>query len=145
MSAERRNALAFHNALTSTALGDALDGEKSDLTEIVRKLHVNWGRASPQQLKRSMAEADGKASDLILLVGEFVGPLVRRRRFRARRPPRRPPPGAADLLFLDNLVVLHVIDLFSRYSLLAPVRTRNPGEVWDTFRTSWIAVFGNPG
>ena len=72
MSAERRNALAFHNALTSTALGDALDGEKSDLKEIVRKLHVNWGRASPQQLKRTMAEADWKANSLIPLVDDVV-------------------------------------------------------------------------
>ena len=37
---------AIHAALTSTTLGEAVDGEKRDPREIVRKLHVNWGHAS---------------------------------------------------------------------------------------------------
>ena len=49
--ADKRIALPIHNALTSTALGDALDGAKSDPKEIVRRLHVHWGHASAQQLK----------------------------------------------------------------------------------------------
>ena len=57
----KRNTLPIHNALTSTKLGDALDGAKSDSKEICHRLHVNWGHASAQQLKRTMAEADGKA------------------------------------------------------------------------------------
>ena len=52
----------IHTALTSPTLGEAVDGEKSDPREIVRKLHVNWGHASSQQLKRAMAEADGRAN-----------------------------------------------------------------------------------
>ena len=42
LTAERRSDLPLHNALRSTALGDALDGEKSDPKLIVRELHVNW-------------------------------------------------------------------------------------------------------
>ena len=52
----------IHAALTSSTLGEAVDGEKCDPREIVRKLHVNWGHASSQQLKRAMAEADGRAN-----------------------------------------------------------------------------------
>ena len=48
------------------------------------------------------------------------------------------------LLFLADLIGLHVLDLFSRYSLLVPVRSKNPEEVRDTFRTSRIAVLGAP-
>ena len=47
LPAERQSDLPIHNALTSTALGDALDGEKSDPKEIVRKPHVIWGMPPP--------------------------------------------------------------------------------------------------
>ena len=50
-----------------------------------------------------------------------------------------------DLLFLGDLIALHVLDVFPRYSLLVPVRPKNPEEVWDTFCTSWLAALGNPG
>ena len=36
-----RDDLPIHNALASTTLGTALDGEKSDPKEIVRKFHAN--------------------------------------------------------------------------------------------------------
>ena len=50
--------LPIHTALTSTALGGALDGAKNDPMEIARRLHVNRGHASAQPLKRTIAEAD---------------------------------------------------------------------------------------
>ena len=49
-----------------------------------------------------------------------------------------------DLLFLGDLIILHVLGVFPRYSLLAPGRSKNPAEVWDTFCASWVAVFGKP-
>ena len=63
---------AIHAALTPTTLGEAVDGEKRDPKEIVRKLHVNWGHASAQQLKRTMVEADGRAGTLVQYVDEVV-------------------------------------------------------------------------
>ena len=72
LPAERRSDLPIRNALTSKALGDALDGEKGDPKQIVRQLRVNWGRASSQQLKRTMAEADGRANGLIPLADDVV-------------------------------------------------------------------------
>ena len=38
-----RGDLPIHNALASTTLGTALNGEKGDTKEIVGKLHTNWG------------------------------------------------------------------------------------------------------
>ena len=38
-----------------------------------------------------------------------------------------------DLLFLDDLIVLHIMDVFSKYSVLTPVRSKNPLEVWGAF------------
>ena len=49
-----------------------------------------------------------------------------------------------DLLFLDDIIVLHAVYLFSRHSILVPVRSKNPDKVWDAFRTSRIAVFSKP-
>ena len=49
-----------------------------------------------------------------------------------------------DLLFLDDFIVLRALDLLPRYSFLVPVRSKKPGEVWDAFRTSRIAVFAEP-
>ena len=51
----------------------------------------------------------------------------------------------ADLLFLDNIPALHVLGVFSEYSLLVPVRTKNPQEVRDTFRNSSIGVLALRG
>ena len=49
-----------------------------------------------------------------------------------------------DLPFLGDIIALHVLDLFSRYFLLVPIRSKNPEGVWDTFCASRIAVFGEP-
>ena len=90
LPAERRSEPLIHNALTSTALGDALDGEKSDPKAIVRKLHVNWGRASS-------AEVGGRADGLIPLADDVVLEREICRAFDAAPaipvsgPPRRPP------------------------------------------------------
>ena len=70
--AGRRITFPSHNALASSALGDALDGEKSDPKEIVRRLHVHRGHAAAQQLERAMAGEYGRANGLIPLVGDVV-------------------------------------------------------------------------
>ena len=153
LPADRRSDLPIHNALTSTALGDALDGEKSDPKEIVRGLHVNRGHAASQQLKRTMAEADGKANRLTPLVDDVVRECEICRAFDVA--PTTPASGTSsasssnekaqvDLLFLDDLIVLHVLDIFSRHSLLVPVRSKSPERVWDSFCALRIAVFGKP-
>ena len=100
-----------------------------------------------------MAEADGRANSLIQYVDEVVRNCDVCKAFDSA--PAIPVAGTSsvsafneklqvDLLFLDDLIVLHVLDLFSRYSLLVPARSENPEEVWDAFCNSWIAVFGKP-
>merc|ERR1711951_45024 len=129
---------AIHGALTSTTLGEAVDGEKRDPKEIVRKLHVNWGHASAQQLKRTMVEADGRASSLVQYVDEVVRNCEVCRAFDMA--PSIPIAGAStvsafneklqvDLLFLGEHIVLHVLEIFPRYSLMVPARSKNPEEV----------------
>ena len=153
LPAGRRSDLPLHNALASKALGDALDGEKREPKEIGCKLHVNWGHVPSQQLKRTMAVADGKANGLIPLVGDVVRECEICRAFDVA--PAIPASATsavsspnekvrASLPVSDDLITLNVLDLVPRYSALVPVWSKNPEEAWDTFRASPIAVFGEP-
>ena len=49
-----------------------------------------------------------------------------------------------DLLFLGDIIALRIMDMFSKYSLLIPARSKNPQEVRDAFCNSWLSVFGQP-
>ena len=49
------------------------------------------------------------------------------------------------LLFVGDIIALRIMDVFSKYSFLIPVRTKNPKEVWDALRTSWIGFFAPHG
>ena len=122
-----------------------MDGEKSDPREIVRRIHANWGHASSQQLKRTRALADGKADGLIALADDVVRECETFRAFDVA--PAIPVAGTSsvssfnekvqvDLLFSGDLIALHVLDLFSRYSPLSPVRSKGPEEARDTFCAS---------
>ena len=43
----------------AVALADAADGRQSGPKRIIMKLHVLWGHASAQNLKRVLADSDG--------------------------------------------------------------------------------------
>ena len=49
-----------------------------------------------------------------------------------------------DLLFLGDIIALRVMDVFSKYSILARARSKNPQEVWDAFLFSSVGFFGIP-
>ena len=50
----------------------------------------------------------------------------------------------ADLLFLDGIISLRAMDMFSKFSLLFPAQPKTPQEVWDVLRSSWSGIFGPP-
>ena len=47
------------SACEAVSLGDARGGAPSDPKKIIMKLHVNWGRASANQLKRELVDSGG--------------------------------------------------------------------------------------
>ena len=49
-----------------------------------------------------------------------------------------------DLLFLGDIIAAHAMDVFSKYSLLHQVKSKNPQEVRDVFCAGWLGAFGPP-
>ena len=47
-----------------------------------------------------------------------------------------------DLVFLDDIIAVRAMDVFSKYSLLHPVQTDCPQEVWDVSCAGWLGTFG---
>ena len=121
-------------------LGDAREDSLSDPKKIITRLRVYWGHASATQLKRVSVDSEGGSSHYVTHDAEGLGNCDVRRAFD--KAPHVPNAGTCavsmfcekvrvDLLFLGDLIVLHAMDMFSEYSLLLPVHSKNPQEVWD--------------
>ena len=124
-------------ACKAITLGDARDGSLTDPKKIARKLDVNGGHASAPQLGRELVNSEGIiCTDSPALTRNWRG--VRPVKPSGRRHMQ------VDLLFLDDIIALHVMDVFSRYTLFIPVRAKNPVKVWGAFCNLWIGVFGPP-
>ena len=134
-------------------MGDASDGNRSDPAEIIEKLHVNWGHASAQQIEGVLVDAEGDNLSLLRHVEEVVNQGDVCKAFD--KAPDTPIAGTStmamfneklqvDLLFSGDPVVLHIMDVFSNYSILTPVRSKNPLEVWDAFVFCRVGIFGPP-
>ena len=50
----------------------------------------------------------------------------------------------ADLLFLVDIIALRIMNVFSKYSLLIPVRTKSPQEVREASRNPWVGDPSSP-
>ena len=102
------------------------------------KLHVNWGRASAKQLKQVLADSKGGIFRWVNCVDEV---LQQRETCRASdKAPHVPTAGTStasmfsekvqvDLLFLGDITALQDMGMFSKFSLLLPVQSKNPQEV----------------
>ena len=115
------------------------------------KLHINWGHASATQIKRVLVDAEGGTQSLIQHVDEVASQRDTCKAFE--RAPRIPISGTStvsmfnerlqmDLLFLEDIVALHFMDVSSKYSIPTRVRPKNPRTVWDAFLSSRVGVFG---
>ena len=60
------------SACKTVTLGDAREGNNSDPRKIIEKLHVNWGHASAQQIKRILVDVEGDNLSLLRDVDEVV-------------------------------------------------------------------------
>ena len=49
-----------------------------------------------------------------------------------------------DVLLLDDIIALHATNVYTKYFLSIPVRSKHPQEVWDTFCSALIGVLRQP-
>ena len=132
-------------ACKAVTLGDARTSSLTDPEMIATKIHVRWGHAAAQQLKRVLFDWESNNSRLITCVYE----VFPRREFRQafEKVPHALAAGTptvamsneelqVGLLFPDDIIASRVMDVSPKYSVLIPVRTKNPREVWDNFRSS---------
>ena len=117
------------------------------------QLNVNWSHAPARQLRRVLVDSDGRNMHLLTFVDEVSG---RREACTAiDRGPHVPIAGTpafptfneklqVDLVSSDDLIALHATDVFSKYFISIPVRSKNPRDVRGAFRNSRIGDFGPP-
>ena len=49
-----------------------------------------------------------------------------------------------DLLFVGDIIAPRIMDVFSKYSILTRVRSKNPQEVWGAFLSSLAGSLAHP-
>ena len=132
---------------------DARDSNLTDPNKIAMKMRVNSGHASAQQLKLVLVDSEGGNMHSLTCADEVLARCEGCQAFE--RAPHAPAGGTsnvamfneevqADFSFFGDIIALHVMDVYSKYSAPIPVRTKNPQEVWDACCSSWIGVFGLP-
>ena len=136
-------------ACRAVAFGDAEDGRLTEPRKISMKLHVNWGHASAQQLRRELVDSgEGNANFPTCVDGELAQCEFCRASVKAQHIPAAGTSTVAivkeklqaDLLFLDDIIAPHVMDVSSGNSLLIPVQTGNSQEVWGALRSFRFGV-----
>ena len=125
-----------------------------DKSVAVKKLHRQFGHASEQKLKDLLKKANVKDKEIYDLLNKAITECELCIRFQ--RTPSRPVvslPMASDwneLISVDlhqleqSIWYLHIIDIFTRFSAGAIVRTKDASVVGDKIIKNWISVFGPP-
>ena len=134
-------------------LGDAENCRLTDTEKIVGKLHVNWGHASAQHLKRVSVDSARNNMHPITCVDEVPAQRDVCQAFgKAQHVPAAGTSTVAmfngklqaDLPSFGDIVALHIMDAPPKNSLLIPVRTKNPQEFGDARCNTWTRIFGPP-
>ena len=141
------------SACSAVTSGDARDDCFSDPKKIIMKLHINWGRAPASEMKRVRADSEGGNSHVAHFAANGLEPCDVCK--ASGGAPHVPIAGTSTvpmfngkaqvgLPFPDDLIALHDTGMFSRYSLLLPVKAENPKEVWDVLCGVWLGASGPP-
>ena len=140
-------------ACTAVTLGDEQGEGAADPNMFIMSLHTNWGHASANQLKRFLVDSDDGMSHLVAHVDGVLENCEVCRAFDEAPHPQIAGTSYVscfnekvqmDLLILDDVIVVHAMDVFSKYSLFYRVKSKNPQDVWDVFCASWLGTFGPP-
>ena len=117
------------------------------------KLRAMWGHLSAQRIGRVSVGSEGGNLHVLRYVDKVSGRCEVCRSLDCT--PHVAPSGTPtvsmfnerlqiDLLFLDDIVALHRMDVFSKNSSLYPVRFENPQEAWGAFQGLRFEIFRPP-
>ena len=123
------------------------------LPEMAVKLHKQFAHPHPERLISLLDKSNYKNKELNDLIREVSKNCETCLRYK--RAPPRPVVGmplsnrfnqtvAMDLKFIRGKPVLHLIDVFTRYSASTVVRNKNPKVILDSIFKIWISIFGTP-
>ena len=134
------------------ALMDLRSIREGVVRRALRKLHIRWFHASSQRMK-TLLSAAGVPREVLALVHQIVDTCEICRNW-ARPGPRTVTSSSiptkfnqvvqVDLLFYKDKVVLHMIDLTTRFTVAKAIALRNLDSVLTAIMSSWIAMFGPP-
>ena len=126
----------------------------SDKKKILIKLHRQFGHASYDKLKKLLENAGVKDVSIFRILEDISETCEVC--MKHKKTPSRPKVGlplatefnetvAVDLHHLEgNVWLLHLIDLFSRYSGGAIITSKAGSVFVDSFMKRWISIFGAP-
>ena len=137
-------------------IGRALQELRSNQPGIVRRamrrLHLRWYHA-PAARMESLLQAAGVHPRIISIAKQVVDTCQVCRAW-ARPSPRAVATAAVpsrfnqlvqcDLLFVRDKIVLHMIDVCTRYTATEVVTDRNTSALLSAFQVGWFKLFGPP-
>ena len=127
-------------------------GNVSVATRALRQLHLRWWHASKQKMT-ALLRAAGLPVEILNLI-QGVCDTCRICRMWSK-PGERPQASLrlstdfnvaiqVDLVFVDSLIVLHIIDECIRWSAGYLLASKEPSSILDGLVTSWFRMFGSP-
>ena len=135
-------------------LKDALNSSCGADRGLVKRLHLNWGRASARRLTRISVDAKGATEMLLEPAGSVAQQCEVPRALH--EDPHWPVAGApmvssfyekvqVGLLFADDVDALRAMGMCSKNSLLVRVRSEGPSEGRGSVAVSKMAGLGQFG
>ena len=127
--------------------------EVEDPKKMALKIHRYFAHASPDKLKKFVNQSEHPSKqDIVKELGNLDCNLCKKYHKEAPRPKTCLPMAdkfnqtvALDLKFLDNgEILLHVIDLLTRFSAAMLVKNKTKEEIVEKFFRIWITIFGPP-
>lgn len=131
-----------------------VEAESKQQKQMIIKLHRQFGHASAEKINKLLNDAGIKEPDILKLVEQVCDDCNLCAKFR--KTPSRPAVSlpmatefnetvAVDLHKLDDsALLLHMIDLFTRYSAGSIIKSKASPVFVDNFLKSWMSKFGSP-
>ena len=134
------------------AMQELRSSQPGVLRRALRRLHLRWFHA-PTARMESLLQAAGIPADVVKLARQVVDTCSVCRTWStpspktvttSSLPTRFNQTLQMDLLFIKDKIVLHVLDVCTRFTMAEEVANRNTDELLSTLQKTWFKMFGPP-